>query len=192
MVLDCPRCCVDLGVRPPGLGPGQPLSSPSSDGRWAPSSVPASVCRAWLAGPLWRRSVRPHRFLVLASAKEGEKSSECHVFANLVFISIRFGLEGRVSKTGPRTPLPEAPLWTLAGIRVLGPNRIPDTWSFPSPDPPLPPPGQTPFPLCSAQHCAPRSSAPTRPHTAALSLVPSPTGCLRVRLDTRVPGRIGG
>ena len=52
--------------------------------------MPASVCGFWLPGPL-ERSVRPHHFVMLASAKEGEKSSECHVFANLVFISI--GLE---------------------------------------------------------------------------------------------------
>jgi len=76
-------------------------------------------------GPPCSRSGRPLRvhwgsllssFPMWASAKGGEKSSECRVFASLVFISIGLGPE-RVSKTDPRNPLHETPIWTLTGIR---------------------------------------------------------------------------
>lgn len=99
MFLDSPRCRMDLAVEPSGLGCRQPLSGPSSGGRWASFGVSALSagpgCLAHCGG------VRPHHFVMLASAKEGEKSSECHVFANLVFISIGLGPEREGSQDRP-------------------------------------------------------------------------------------------
>lgn len=103
--------------------------------------------------------MRPQHFVMLASAKEELKSSECHVFANLVFISIRYRPERRVFKTDPRNPLPESPVWTLTGIRcwvLIGFQKPGASQVLTSPPPPS-------YSLLLGKHLPPVLCPPLQP-----------------------------
>lgn len=121
-----PHCLVDLVVELCGWGVESPFQPPVQVAGWLHLvCLLLSSSTGGSTGPLCSQSRRPLRvhwgrllssFPLWASAKGGEESSECHVFANLVFISIGLGPE-RVSKIDPRNPLHETPIWTLTGIR---------------------------------------------------------------------------
>lgn len=138
----------------------------------------ACFCLRVLVGwPPVEKECETPAFVMLASAKEELKSSECHVFANLVFISIRCGPERRVSKTDPRNPLPESPVWTLTGIRcwvLIGFQKPGASQVLTSP----PPPSHS---LLLGKHLPPVLCPPLQPPRL-------PAG----GLDTRVPGGMGG
>lgn len=189
MFLDSPHCHMDLAVEPSGLGCRQPLSGPSSGGRWAPFGVSALSagpgCLAHCGG------VRPHHFVMLASAKEGGKAASAMYLPTLCSFPSDLDPRGRVPKTDPRNPLPESPIWTITEIGCwvlvgfLKPGASQALTPYPLP------PGQTPSPCALPSTVFPSLLPPSPALRCCCLLAPSPAGCLWMGLDTRVPGGMG-